>query len=154
MAGRVAILKSRVATPLLVAAAASAAILLALALIAPIVFGPAAAAIRPVDALQPPGMRHWLGTDELGRDVLLRVLVAAGPSLRLSVAATLAGAALGILIGGIPSVAGRTVGRLIAAAIDLTLAFPTLLLALFVAAVVGAGTTSAFRASALALTPG
>jgi oligopeptide/dipeptide ABC transporter ATP-binding protein len=146
-------LRSRLGTPLLIAASASAFALLALAVLAPLAFGPAAASIRPADALQPPGATHWLGTDELGRDVFLRVLVAASLSLKISVTATLAGATLGIALGALPSVAGRLAGRLISAAIDLALAFPTLLLALFVAAIAGAGALSAFLAITLAMTP-
>ena len=145
--------RRRLRTPLFAGALGSFALLFLLALLAPVVLGGHAATIRPADALQPAGSVHWLGTDELGRDVLFRVLVAARLSLGISLFATLLGAAVGILVGALPSVTGRSVGRLIAAAIDLALAFPALLLALFVAAVVGAGRQSAVLAIALALAP-
>ncbi len=126
--------------------------LLAIVLAGYLLSGPAAD-INPDDSLQAPGLEHPLGTDELGRDVAARVLVASRLSLGISIVATLIGAAVGILIGAIPAVAGRHVGRLVAAAINLALAFPALLLALFVAAVVGAGTDSSVLAIALAFVP-
>ena len=145
--------RDRVGAPLLAGALASFAVLMLLVLVAPLLLGGEAAAIRPADALQPAGAAHLLGTDELGRDVLFRVLVATRLSLGLSLAGTLLGSALGILLGALPSVTGRLAGRLIAAAIDLALAFPALLLALFVAAVFGAGMHSAMVAIALAVAP-
>jgi len=153
MADRLRRTRDQIGTPLFAAALASVGVLLVLVLLAPLLLGDAAAAIRPADALQPAGSVHLLGTDELGRDVLFRVLVAARLSLAISLAGTMLGAALGILVGALPSIAGRLAGRLIAAAIDLALAFPALLLALFVAAVFGSGMRSAMLAIALAVAP-
>jgi oligopeptide/dipeptide ABC transporter ATP-binding protein len=153
MAERLARARDRLGTPLLAGAFASLSALLGLALLAPPLLGESAAAIRPADALQAASLAHLLGTDELGRDVLFRVLVASRLSLGISLAATLIGAGLGIVIGGLPGITGPRIGRLIAAAINLALAFPALLLALFVAAVVGAGAHSAVLAIALAVAP-
>ena len=153
MAERWIRIRARLGLPLLIAAGASCFVLAATALLAPLLLGASAAAIQPADALQPAGADHWLGTDELGRDILLRTLVATRLSLGLSIAATFLGAALGIAIGSLPSVTSRWTGRLIAAIINLALAFPALLLALFVAAVLGAGMYSAVLAISLAITP-
>lgn len=143
----------RIGGRLLKAAVFCAAILVLLAFGAPALFGAAATAIDPAAALLPPGPDHWLGTDELGRDVLIRTLVATRLSLGLALSATMAGALLGILAGALPSILGRRTGRLITAAIDLMLAFPALLLALFVSAVLGASALSAILAIALAIAP-
>lgn len=146
-------LAARTGSGLLKTAVFCAALLFLLAFGAPALFGAAAAAIDPASALLSPRADHWLGTDELGRDVLIRTLVATRLSLGLSLSATVTGASLGILIGALPSIAGRRLGRIITAAVDLMLAFPALLLALFVSAVLGAGAYSAILAIALAIAP-
>jgi ABC-type dipeptide/oligopeptide/nickel transport system ATPase component/ABC-type dipeptide/oligopeptide/nickel transport system permease subunit len=127
--------------------------MVAIAILAPILWAERASSIQPEQALLAPGFRHWFGTDELGRDVLLRVLVGTRLSLGIGALAALIGAAAGILLGGLPVLIGGRAGKTIAAAIDTLLAFPALLLALFVAAVLGAGAGSALFAIALALTP-
>jgi ABC-type dipeptide/oligopeptide/nickel transport system ATPase component/ABC-type dipeptide/oligopeptide/nickel transport system permease subunit len=127
--------------------------MVAIAILAPVLWSEQAAAIQPEQTLLPPGIRHWFGTDELGRDVLRRVLVGTRLSLGIGTLAALTGAAAGILLGTLPVLVGGRVGKAIAAAIDTMLAFPALLLALFVAAVLGPGASSALFAIALALTP-
>ncbi|PZS27007.1 MAG: peptide ABC transporter ATP-binding protein, partial [Pseudonocardiales bacterium] len=137
---------------------ASAALLLVLlgllALLAPILLHGQASSID-VDALQQ-GVsgKHWLGTDNLGRDVLARVLVATRLSLELATMAALLGTVAGVLLGGLPSILGRRLGRLVVAFIDLMVAFPGLLLALFLAVVFGVGARGAVLAIGIALMPG
>lgn len=113
----------------------------------------AASRIDPDASLAPPSFAHPLGTDELGRDVVARVLAASGLSLGISSVATLIGASAGLLLGAAAATTGGWPGRLLAEAINLALAFPALLLALFVAAIVGAGASSAVAAIALAVAP-
>jgi oligopeptide/dipeptide ABC transporter ATP-binding protein len=112
-----------------------------------------ASRIVPEASLAPPSLAHPLGTDELGRDVVARVLAASGLSLGISIAATLIGASAGLALGAAAAIAGGWPGRLLTEAINLALAFPALLLALFVAAIVGAGAGSAVAAIALAVAP-
>ncbi len=96
---------------------------------------------------------HPLGTDLLGRDILHRVLVATRLSVLLAVMASLLGAAIGVPIGVLPALLGRRLGRLITAAINLAVAFPTLLLAIFVASIVGLGARGAVIGIAAAVAP-
>lgn len=89
--------------------------------------------------LMPPGAKFWLGTDQLGRDMLARVVYGARVSLTVALGATLIGATFGVLLG-LPAgyFRGRTEMLLMGAA-DIGLAFPSIVLILLVAAYAGAG---------------
>lgn len=126
---------------------------LALLCVTGLMFGQTAAHIDTANTLAPPSAQHWLGSDELGRDLLARVIAAAPLSIGASLAATLAGAFCGTAIGLLIAAAGRRTARLASAAVNLGLAFPLLLLALFVAAVMGPGLHSAIAAIAFAIVP-
>ncbi|MEW5686722.1 MAG: dipeptide/oligopeptide/nickel ABC transporter permease/ATP-binding protein [Pseudomonadota bacterium] len=132
---------------------AAGAALLALVTVGPWIAGEAAGTVRLDHMLEGPGPAGLLGTDELGRDILARVVVASRLTLGLGLVATLLGASVGVLVGALPAVTPPWVGRLIATLTNLALAFPTLLLTLFVAAILGAGAQSALLAIALAIAP-
>ncbi|MEX2502264.1 MAG: ABC transporter permease [Trueperaceae bacterium] len=87
-------------------------------------------ATSPRDMLQAPSAQHWLGTDDLGRDVLSRLLHAGRVSLGLALAVALASVALGSLAGGLAGLLGGRVDRTIGAVIDTLLAIPPLALAM------------------------
>ncbi|MFC9930567.1 dipeptide/oligopeptide/nickel ABC transporter permease/ATP-binding protein [Streptomyces sp. NPDC127190] len=108
----------------------------------------------PSAVLQGPTAAHLLGTDHLGRDLLARLLSATWLSLLLAVAATLLGAAAGITLGALTAVVGGRARRLLGALINLLLAFPALLVAMFFAALFGAGAAGAVGALAVAGAPG
>ncbi|MBD0671461.1 peptide ABC transporter ATP-binding protein [Streptomyces sp. CBMA156] len=136
------------------AATAMLASLLLLALLGPLVCGAAADRPDPSVVLQGPSAAHPFGTDNLGRDLLARVAAATRPSLLLALAATLLGAGAGVLLGAATAVLGPRTRRWLGALINLLLAFPALLVALFLAVVLGAGATGALLALALASVPG
>lgn len=92
--------------------------------------------------LMPPDRRHWLGTDELGRDVLARLLHGARPSLLVALLATLVSLAAGIPLGAAAGYSGRGADLLLSRLIEGILAFPTLVLALLVAGVAIAGSNA------------
>lgn len=140
-------------SPAAIAGAAASLALLAVAAFGPAMFGEAAAHVDLDAAIQGPSAQHLLGTDELGRDLLARVITATRVSLGLSLLATLIGAAVGIGLGALPAVTAPWVGRIVTSIVNLALAFPALLLTLFVAAIVGAGVKSATLAIAVALAP-
>lgn len=93
--------------------------------------------------LQPPGAEHWLGTDALGRDVLSRTLHGARYSIPIAVVVVLAAVAIGSFLGAISGFFGGVLGAAIMRLVDVTLAFPPILLAMAVAATLGPGLENA-----------
>jgi peptide/nickel transport system permease protein len=89
--------------------------------------------------LHPPSADHWLGTDDLGRDVLSRVIHGSRISLRVGVLSAGISVVLGVLFGLASGYLGGWIGFAILRAMDLLLAFPGLLLALVVVAILGPG---------------
>jgi peptide/nickel transport system permease protein len=87
--------------------------------------------------LAPPGAGHPLGQDTLGRDVLARVLHGARISLAVGLAAVLVSLAVGVTLGAAAGYLGGWVDEALARVIDVLLAFPGLLLAIALAAVLG-----------------
>lgn len=122
------------------------------AIFAPIFLGHAATTVG-TDILQPPTPQHWLGTEGLGRDILARSLVAARLTLVMASIATVASVVLGVLVGGLIWVGPRRLREAVLRIIDSTVAFPALVLALIVAAVLGAATSSAVIALSIAGIP-
>ena len=106
-------------------------------------------AVNLVARLQGPSASHWLGTDHLGRDILVRLLVGARVSLG-SVAVTLSLIlALGIGIGGTAGFVGGRTDQVIMRCTDVFLTFPTLVLALFMVGMLGTGLVNVVIAIAL-----
>lgn len=90
-------------------------------------------------AMQPPSREHWFGTDDVGRDILSRIIHGARISLRVGLISVAIGGGIGVLLGTIAGFYGRWVDNVIMRMIDVLLAFPGLLLALAVVAVLGPG---------------
>ncbi|MFB4262412.1 ABC transporter permease [Nonomuraea sp. GTA35] len=90
-------------------------------------------------ALLPPGPGHWLGTDQLGRDLLTRTAVAGRTSLLVAFAITAVTTALGTVAGAVAGLAGGVTGRLLRFAATVALALPGLTLALALAGVLRPG---------------
>lgn len=109
------------------------------ALLAPIVAPYSASAIDLSAQLQPPGPAHPLGTDFYGRDMLSRLLFGARATLATAALAVSVGAILGTAIGLVAGYARGWPGQFLVALVDLMLAFPALLLALMVVALLGPG---------------
>ena len=98
----------------------------------PVPFGPEAVDLQA--ALRPPGRMHLLGTDSLGRDVLARVIHGFPVALLVGGLATLLSLALGLLIGGAAGASRRWIDLQLTRLMDLMACFPTLILALALAA--------------------
>ncbi|SCC81148.1 ABC transporter permease [Saliniramus fredricksonii] len=93
--------------------------------------------------LQPPSAAHWLGTDALGRDVLSRTLYGARYSLVIALIVVSAAVAFGALLGALAGFFDGIVDTVIMRLVDVTLAFPPVLLAMAVAATLGPGLENA-----------
>ncbi|TMR90805.1 ABC transporter permease [Nonomuraea basaltis] len=91
--------------------------------------------LDPVENLLPPSGAHWFGTDEVGRDVLTRILYGARTSLFIAVAVLAVSAAVGVTLGVVAGYAGGWVRDVIMRVTDVFLAFPALLLSLAMAVV-------------------
>lgn len=103
-------------------------------------------AIALADRLQPPGMQHWLGTDELGRDLFSRIAHGTVLSVGSAVLVALATATLGMLIGGTAGLLGGWVDTIVMRMMDVLLSLPALLLAIALAAALGPGLGNALIA--------
>lgn len=140
-------------TPLGAGAGALVLLVLVLAVVGPLLLSEQAEAVDTGRVLEGASSDHWVGTDNLGRDVLARVLVATGLSVGLALLSTLIAVVLGLLLGTAPVLFGPRVGRVVSAVVDVTVAFPSILLALFLAVVFGVGATGAVLAIGLAGAP-
>lgn len=86
------------------------------------------------EANQPPSLYHWMGTDELGRDVYSRIIWGSRTSVFVLVTALAIGTPLGIVLGGLSGYFGGKVDGLIMRLADLMFAFPDILFVFFIAA--------------------
>lgn len=87
--------------------------------------------------LLPPGQGFLLGTDEFGRDMLSRIIHGARVSLQVGMIATAISAAVGITLGAIAGYFGGRIDYFIQGTVDISWAFPTVLMAIFLVAVLG-----------------
>lgn len=115
------------------------------------VLAPLAAPYNPyaqtlTDRLQAPGAAHLLGTDELGRDVLSRIIYGARISLLVGLVPTVISMSIGTALGLLAGFYGGKVDFVIMRLADVMLAFPSLLLAMVITYTVGGGMVSIFAA--------
>lgn len=87
--------------------------------------------------LDGPTARHWFGLDELGRDILSRVLIGARVSLSVGLVVVSVSAVVGLALGALAGYYGGRVDQIISRTMDVLLAFPGLLLAIALVAVLG-----------------
>ena len=103
--------------------------------------------------LAPPSFAHWLGTDELGRDILSRILFGGRVTLGMVIAVVVLVAPIGLFIGCIAGYFGGIVDTVLMRVTDVFLAFPRLILALAFVAALKPGVESAVLAIALTAWP-
>ena len=101
----------------------------------------------------PPGPGHWFGTDQLGRDVLSRVVYGARVSLAASLLTMLAAGLTGVSLGIVAGVSTARISGIMMRLMDLLMSFPPLLLAVAVAAALGTGTRSIIIALSVVYLP-
>ncbi len=137
---------------LVLAAAGGLALLVLAGLLADVVAPYPPTAVDAARVFSAPSGRHWLGTDRFGRDLLSRILFGVPVSLGIASAsiglALVAGSALGLLAG-----IGRGLDQVLGRVMDVFFAFPPILLAIGISAVLGAGSGSAIAAIAVVYAP-
>jgi peptide/nickel transport system permease protein len=119
---------------------------------------PAIAPYDPIDQdvrhrLQAPSQAHWLGVDELGRDVFSRVLYGGRVSLPVAAAVVAVATVFGTVFGGVAGFAGLWFDGLAMRLVDVVLAFPSLILAMAIAAALGPSIQNAMLAMLLVWWP-
>lgn len=138
------------------AALAGLIILIILVLVA--IFAPYLAPYDPYDAqmqlaLSKSSYSHWLGCDELGRDLLSRIIYGARISLRVGLEAVAIALGIGTLLGALAGYYGRWIDALIMRLMDIMLAFPSILLAIAFMAALGRGIDNAIIAIGIVSIP-
>lgn len=143
----------RLISPPGIAAVLGMAVLLSIALVGPGIWGEAAAERSVADRWASTGAEYLFGTDDLGRDIFARVMVATRLSLLLTAGATAIGIGGGVVIGLTAGILPRYPRRFLIWIMDMLLAFPWLLLVLFFTVIWGATATGAMLAIGLAGIP-
>ena len=147
------IVRRLAANPVAALAVIVLVVLVVLAVVAPLIWGDSAEQADVLSASQGVSAGHLFGTDQLGRDLLHRSLVATRLSLLLAISAGAIGMAIGIPLGILPAILGGRVRRFVAGFISAAIALPGLLLALFVNTVIGVGATGAVIGIGIANAP-
>jgi peptide/nickel transport system permease protein len=128
-------------------------VIVATATLAPIIAPYDPVVMAPADRMQPPNTAHWFGTDPFGRDILSRILNGYRVSLAAAIAAVAIGSLSGVTLGLIAGYAGRWVDATIMKFMDMLLAFPSILLALSIVAMIGSGLINAMFAVGISSIP-
>ena len=128
-------------------------LLLLFALVGPLLAQHAPDAIALARRLQPPSPTHWMGTDELGRDLFARVAHGAWPSLMAALVVVGTTVVLGTLAGTLSALVGGWPDALLMRAVDVLLAVPALVLAMALASALGPSLVNALIALVIVRLP-
>jgi len=125
--------------PLALAGVIAICALVALSLISPYIMKYDYAAIDMANACATPSAEHLFGCDELGRDILSRILYGARYTLSVGVLSVAISATLGVVLGAVAGYFGGAADQIVMRFLDIMAAFPQLLLAIAISAVLGTG---------------
>jgi ABC-type dipeptide/oligopeptide/nickel transport system permease subunit len=126
------------------------ALFVLLALLAPQIASHDPSQQAVADALQGPGLTHWLGTDYLGRDLFSRLVFAARTSLVAMSVVLVSALAIGVLIGSLAGFVGGWIDLALVGVIDIMMSLPSLIIALALIGIAGPGYGSMITALTLA----
>jgi len=132
---------------------AIAALVFLVAIFADVIAPYGYADMHPEDMLQGPSWQYWFGTDQMGRDVLSRVIYGSRISIYVGVVSTIFGALMGIPLGIIAAYYGGVIDNFIMRLIDIWVAFPNFLLALVISVILGPSVTNVVIALAVVRVP-
>jgi peptide/nickel transport system permease protein len=132
--------------------------LIVLVLVVMAIFAPLIAPYSPVgqdlaNRLMPPSAEHWMGTDELGRDIYSRVVYGARITLLIVTMVAVIAAPIGLVVGAVSGYFGGWVDRILMGVTDIFLSMPKLILALAFVAALGPGIENAIIAIAITAWP-
>jgi ABC-type dipeptide/oligopeptide/nickel transport system permease subunit len=136
------------------AGAAIVFLLVAIAILAPLLAPYAYDDTDLLSAWAPPSPEHWVGTDKLGRDILSRLLFGARTSLIVSVSVLAITFAVGITLGMLAGYLGGFVDSLVSRLIDIIFAFPDIVFAILVTAMLGPSMLTVIIALSMVWWPG
>lgn len=105
-----------------------------------------ASALNVANRLQAPSLTHWMGTDHFGRDVLSQIMVGARTSIMVAAVAVALGIGIGVPLGLSAAALGGRVDEVVMRSNDLIFAFPALILAILLTALLGPGAVNAIIA--------
>ena len=106
-----------------------------------------------LEALEGPSAAHWLGTDPLGRDLLSRVVIGTRHTLSVALISVGLSCSFGVLLGLISGFVRGPLAIAVDAVVDVALTIPNMVLAIAIAAVMGAGLTGLILAISISFTP-
>lgn len=151
--GRVPAWRLLASNPVTVVSVLVLAAIVVIALLSPVLAPYGINAIDVQNALQPPSAAHWFGTDDLGRDILSRVIVAATVSLQVAVVSVAFAFVVGVTVGLVSGYRGGWLDTVLMRVVDVMFAFPVLLLALAIVAILGPGLPTTMLAIGVVYTP-
>jgi peptide/nickel transport system permease protein len=140
-------------TPGSLVGAAIVSVVVVIALAAPLIAGSDPLAQNLAQQAQAPSAAHWFGTDKLGRDLFARIVYGARISIRIGFVAVGLAITAGTLIGSIAGYAGGRVDALLMGAMDIMLAFPSIILAIGITTVLGPSITNLMIAVGIVYVP-
>ena len=129
------------------------ALLLVASALAPLITSFDPIALAPRDRLRPPGPAHWFGTDAFGRDIFTRVVFGGRISLQVGFVAVAIASSIGVTVGLLAGYYGGLVDNVLMRLIDVMLAFPGILLALAIVAILGPSLFNAMIAVGISASP-
>jgi peptide/nickel transport system permease protein len=129
----------------------SIGLVILLIIVVSVIFAPLLTPYHPtkidiVEKFSPPSFTHWFGTDEVGRDILTRILYGGRLSLGVGILTIVVAGAIGLFIGSLSGYFGGLVDQIIMRMMDMMLAFPMLILAMALSAALGPSLQNALLA--------
>jgi len=129
------------------------ALFLLVALCAPLIAGSDPLAQNLAEQAQAPSAAHWFGTDKLGRDLFARIVYGARISIRIGFVAVGLAISVGTLIGVVAGYIGGRIDALFMGAMDIMLAFPSIILAIAITTILGPSITNLMIAVGIVYVP-